>query len=109
MNIRDISLRLPRRRQRRVRRVTGEFVVQSPEGASGHAITDLFERLVAEAAKSGADDDCIAAALNTTQAAAEALAERLRTFAPRMLREHREFRRGFEDRLQRRWGPAADL
>jgi hypothetical protein len=29
---------------------------------SGHAITDLFERLVAEVVKSGADDDCIAAA-----------------------------------------------
>ena len=88
----------------------GDPVIQSPDGDSGHAITDLFERLVVEAVKHGADDHRIAAAFEqATQAAAEALAERLRADAPRMLREHREFRRGFEERLQRRWGPALDL
>ena len=88
----------------------GRICRQSPEDAYGHAITDLFERLVAEAVKSGADDDCIAAALEqATQAAADALAQRLRADAPRMLREHRKFRRGFEERLQQRWGPALDL
>jgi hypothetical protein len=110
VNIRDIYLRLARRQLSRVRRDPGESVIQSPEGDSGHAITDLFERLIAEAVKHGADDDRIVAALGqATQATANVLADRLRADAPRMLREHRKFRRGFEERLQQRWGLALDL
>ena len=81
---------------------------RSPEDDPGHATTDLFKRLAAEAVKSGADGDRIAAALEqATQAAADVLAERLRADAPRMVREHRDFRRGFEKRLQQRWGLCA--
>ena len=86
--------------------LTLEIQPSRPEGDSGHAITDLFERLVAEAVKREAQDDSIAAALEqATQGAADVLAERLRADAPRMLREQRDFRRGFEGRLQQRWDP----
>jgi Family of unknown function (DUF5677) len=84
--------------------------MQSPDSDSGHAITNLFQRLVAEAVERGADGDRITVALEQTpQAAADVLADRLRARAPRMLREHRAFRCGFEQRLQQRWGPALDL
>jgi hypothetical protein len=74
------------------------------EADSGHAIEDLFNRLVVEAVERGADSDRIAAALDqATQAAADVLVERLLADAPRMLREHGSFRHGFEQRLQQRW------
>jgi hypothetical protein len=44
-----------------------------------------------------------------TKAAADVLAEQLQAYAPRMLHEHRDFRRGFEQRLQRRWGSPLGL
>src|ERR1700733_3365035 len=50
-----------------------------------------------------------AAAGRTRLAAVDVLAERLRAGGPRMLREHRKIRRGFERRLHQRWGPALDL
>lgn len=81
-------------------------MIQSQESDSGHAINDLFERLVADAVKNGVGADRIAPAIEqATQAAADVLADRLRADAPRMLHEHREFRLGFEKRLQQRWGP----
>jgi Family of unknown function (DUF5677) len=111
VNIHDIYLRLGRRLRRRTRPGLGDPAVRSPDSDdSGHPITDLFERLVAEAVGRGVDGDRITAALEqATQAAADVLAERLRAGAPRMLREHRELRRGFEERLQQRWGSALDL
>jgi hypothetical protein len=110
VNIRDTYLRLGRRQRRRMRPGPEDPAIQSPDSDSGHAIIDLFERLVAEAIERGADGDRITAALEqATQAATDVLAERLRADAPRMLREHQDFRRGFEQRLQQRRGPALDL
>jgi hypothetical protein len=110
VNIHDIYLRLARRQRRRTRPGLRDPAGQSPNIESGHPITDLFERLVAEAVERGVDGDRITAALEqATQAAADALAEDLRARAPRMLREQQGFRRGFEQRLQQRWGPALDL
>lgn len=98
------------RQRPRARPGLGNPAIQPPDSDSGHAFTDLFERLVVEAVERGADGDHIAAALDqATQAAADVLAERLRARAPRMLQEHRDFRRGFEQCLQQRWGPALDL
>lgn len=76
---------------------------------SDRVIDDLFNRLVIDAVGRGADANRIGAALEqATQAAANVLAEQLQADASRMLREHRDFRRGFERRLQQRWGPALD-
>jgi Family of unknown function (DUF5677) len=81
-----------------------------PDAGSDSVIDDLFNKLIVEAVERGADSEHITAALDqATQAAAEVIAERLQADAPRMLREHRDFRRGFEQRLQQRWGPALDL
>jgi hypothetical protein len=110
VNIRDIYLRLARRRRGRTPPKHRDPAIQPLDSDPGQPITDLFERLVAEAAQRGADGDRIAAALDqATQAAADVLAERLRAGAPRMLREHRKVRRAFERRLHQRWGPALDL
>jgi hypothetical protein len=98
------------RRLRRHRRRQDDPGSQQPGADSGGAIDDLFRKLVVEAVERGADSDHITAAFDqATQAAADVIAERLRANAPRMLREHRDFRRGFEQRLQQRWGPALDL
>jgi hypothetical protein len=104
VNIRDFCLLGAWRLQGRMRPDPVDPVIQSPNAGSGHAISDLFERLVAEPVKHGADDDRIAAALEqATQAAADVRAERLWAGPPHMLREHRDFRRGFEGSLQQGW------
>jgi hypothetical protein len=83
---------------------------QQPGADSGRVIDDLFETLIGEAVERGADSDLVATALDqATRASADVIAERLQADAPRMLREHRRFRSGFEHRLRQRWGPALDL
>lgn len=73
-------------------------------------IAEIFDRLVAQAVERGTDSAVIATALDqATEAAADVLTQRLQADAPRMLREHRDFMRGFEQRLQHRRGPALDL
>lgn len=80
------------------------------ESPTARSINDLFKQLTSEAIERGANDDIISAALDeATQAAADVLAKRLQADAPRMLREHREIREGFERRLQQRWGRALGL
>lgn len=77
---------------------------------AGQSFAELFDQLAAEAAGRGADKDRIAEALGAaTDAAADVLAQRLEAGAPRMLREQRNIRHDFEQRLQLRWGPALDL
>lgn len=110
MSIRDTYRSMAQRVRKRSQRGSGDLVNQETGMDSGHAIAELFDRLVAEAVERGADSALIATALHqATQAAADLLTQRLQAGAPRMLREHRDFRRGFEQRLQQRWGPALEL
>jgi len=110
VNIRDTYQNMAQRFRRRIRHGAAGSVSQQGGIDSGHSIAELFDRLVAEAVERGVDSDLISSALDrATQAAADVLTQRLLADAPRMLREHRTFRRGFEQRLQRRWGPALDL
>jgi hypothetical protein len=70
----------------------------------------LFDRLAAEAVEREADRERVAEALGAaTEAMADVLAQQLLADAPRMLKEHRKIRNGFERRLLVRWGPALDL
>lgn len=109
MNVRSTSLGVMRR-VRRLRRGSSDPVGQQRDAGSRHYFAELFDHLVAEAAERGADRDRIAEALGAAaEAMADVLAQRLQADAPRMLREHRKIRNGFEQRLQLRWGPALDL
>ena len=110
MNIRDTYWRIAQRLRSRIRRGSGDLSNHQVDVDSGHAIAEQFDKLVAEAVERGADSDLIATALDqATQTAADVLTQRLLADAPRMLREHRNFRHGFEQRLHQRWGPALDL
>jgi hypothetical protein len=110
MNIRDTFQNMAQRIRRRARHAVAGSASQRDDTDPGHSIAELFDRLVADAVARGADPDLIASAKDrATQAAADVLTQRLQEDAPRMLREHRDFRRGFEQRLQQRWGLALDL
>jgi hypothetical protein len=106
VNIRDISLHLARRHCSRMWPEPGDPLIQSPDGDSGHTITHLFKPLVAEAVEHGLDDDRIAISLSR-------LHKRPRRYWPSACEQMRRacwgIRRGFEERLQQRGGPALDL
>jgi hypothetical protein len=108
VNIRSAYLSAAQR-LRHIRRGRGDSADQQRVG-SRQSFAELFDQMIAEAARRGTDEDRIAEALDAaTQTAADVIAQRLQADAPRMLREHRNIRRGFEQRLQQRWGRALDL
>lgn len=79
-------------------------------GKTAGSLSELFETLARDAAERGAGEGAIATAIDqAAQAAAAAVADELQADAPRMLREHKALRDGFERRLRQRWGPALDL
>jgi Family of unknown function (DUF5677) len=74
------------------------------------SLSELFDSLVREAAERGVGEDVIASAFNSAvQSAALVVADRLQADAPRMLRDQKIIRDGFERRLRQRWGRALDL
>jgi hypothetical protein len=81
-----------------------------PSGSLATSLNELFETLVHEAFERGAGEQAVVAAIDQgAQAAAVIVADRLEADAPRMLRENKAIRDGFERRLQQRWGPALNL
>lgn len=81
-----------------------------PDSPGMSSLNELFVTLVHQAVERGAGEQAIVAAIDQgAQAAAVVVADRLEADAPRMLREHKAIRDGFERRLQQRWGPALNL
>jgi hypothetical protein len=81
-----------------------------PDSQGTSSLNELFVTLVHQAVERGAGEQAIVAAIDQgAQAAAVVVADRLEADAPRMLREHKAIRDGFERRLQQRWGPALNL
>lgn len=79
-------------------------------GLGTTSFSELFEMLVHEAVEHGAGEQAVVVAIDQgAQAAAVVVADGLEADAPRMPREHKAIRDGFERRLQQRWGPALNL
>jgi hypothetical protein len=85
-----------------------EPVDNSEERPFTKSVIDMIMRSSSEDTE--VDEEVIAGRLNeaTREAAAKVVAE-LRRRAPEMLRDHREIRDGFEQRLAEVWGEAFDL
>lgn len=64
MSIRDTYRSIAQRVRKRSQRGSGDLVNQETDMDSGHAIAELFDRLVAEAVERGADSALIATPLH---------------------------------------------